>query len=106
MTQDAPSSLLVLLVIALFSVAIALLFFAYLVGAFGAVGLARERGSEVRAVLLAVVAFLIPVVGWVCLFAVGEPLRWARRYVWIGLASLASSAALAYFVVKPGIATP
>ena len=105
MSQDGPSSLLVLLVVALFSVSIALLFFAYLVGALGAVGIARERGSEPRAVVLAVVAFLIPVVGWVCLFAVGDALRWARRYVWIGLACLAASAALAYFIVKPGIAT-
>ena len=106
MNQDPVSSALALAFVTLISLAIALLFFVYVVGTLSAIGIARERGREGRAVAMAIFAFLVPVVGWFCVFSGGAPVRWVRRYFWAGLASLVGAAVLSYVMIQRGIVAP
>ena len=103
MHPDGMSSLLALGFVGLLSVAVALLFFAYAIGTIAAIGAARERGPEWRAVVLAIAAFLLPPIGWGYLFVKDSPARWVRRYFWIGLASLGAAAVLSLIMLQRGV---
>ncbi|MGN6153480.1 MAG: hypothetical protein ACTHOH_15970 [Lysobacteraceae bacterium] len=100
---DGMSSLLALGFVALLSLTVALLFFAYAIGTIAAIGAARERGPEWRAVVLAVAAFLLPPIGWGYLFIRDSPAHWVRRHFWIGLASLAGAAVLSLIMLQWGV---
>ena len=99
MSAHPGSDLLVLLVIALFAVSLALLFFVAASATMSAIGLAQEhdRGG------FALLSLLLPPVGWVYLYRHGRPTRWLARYLIIGLLCLAVAAGLTFALLPRGI---
>ena len=93
------SDLLVLLVIALFAVSLAMLFFVAASATISAIGLAQENGRGGLALLW----LLLPPAGWLYLFRHGRPARWLSRYLVIGLLCLAVAAGLMFALLPKGI---
>lgn len=99
MSDAAVSSVLALSFVSLLAIAITLLFFVAVAATVSATGLAREQGRERFAVL----AMVVPVIGWCYLVRHGRPARWLLRYLLIGLAALAGAALLSYSMLQRGL---
>lgn len=102
MNDAAVSAVMALSLVGLLAVSVAMLFFVGVSATVSAVGLAREQGRERFALL----AMVVPMVGWVYLVRHGRSVRWLLRYLVIGLACLAASALLSYSMLQRGLVTP
>ncbi|GAA4806322.1 hypothetical protein [Lysobacter hankyongensis] len=98
MSDATVSAVMALSFVTLLAIAIALLFFVAVAATVSATGLARERGRERFAVL----AMVVPVIGWFYLIRHGRSTRWLLRYLLIGLGALAGAALLSYSILQRG----
>jgi hypothetical protein len=101
-SDAAVSAVMALSLVGLLAVSVAMLFFVGVSATVSAVGLAREQGRERFALL----AMVVPMVGWVYLARHGRSVRWLLRYLVIGLACLAVSALLSYSMLQRGLVSP